>query len=156
MINIEIEISSANAKEHLYELRNYLAESMENLQISVKEQPAIEGQMSAFSPEGILNGVIHAGVGIGIEHCIHILWPLISDWLKRKKLDSKKNIEVLATLGDNSGRVSFSEDSEGVTKRYENVTYSIDTARTRAILIGCAEFQNDFVPIAPVKANLRF
>ncbi|MEO5563559.1 MAG: caspase family protein, partial [Chitinophagaceae bacterium] len=155
MINLEIEIVSPESKEHIYALRNYLAENMDNLQISMKEQAPVEGQMSVFSVEGLLNGVIHAGVGIGIEQCIHILWPLISDWLKKMKSGDGKKIEVLATLGDNSGRVTFSEDTDGVTKRYENVTYSIDTAHTRVILIGSGEFENDFLPIPPVKGNVE-
>lgn len=155
MINVEIEIFSPEAKDHIFELRNYLAERVDNLQISIKEQPAIEGQMSLFSSETILNGVIHAGIGVSIEQCVHILLPLIRDFIKNIKLPLGKKAEVLATLGDSSGKVTVSEDSEGVSKRYDNVSYSIDTQRTRAILIGSGEFENDFHPIPPVKNNIE-
>ncbi|HLG38161.1 MAG TPA: caspase family protein [Chitinophagaceae bacterium] len=155
MINVEIEIVSADAKNAIYELRNYLAENVENLQITIKEQPGMEGEMSLFSAETILNGVIHAGVGLGIERCIHILWPLIKEWIKEKNVRGDKKIEVLATLGDSTSSVTISEDSEGISKRYDNVTYSIDKSHTRAILIGCGEFGNDFLPIPPVKGNLE-
>ncbi|MEO8403333.1 MAG: caspase family protein [Chitinophagaceae bacterium] len=155
MVNLEIEILSAEAKEDIYQLRNYLAEQIDNLQISIKEQSALEGQMSPFTSEGILNGVIHAGVGIGIEQCVHIILPVIKDFLKHIPLPFGKKVEVLATLGDGAGRVTISEDSEGVSKRYDNVTYSIDTGHTRAILIGSGEFDYDFLPIPPVKGNVE-
>jgi len=56
-------------------------------------------------------------------------------------------VEVLATLGDGGEKVTISEDSEGVSKRYDNVIYSIDTDHTRAVLIGNGEFDNDFTSI---------
>ncbi len=154
MVNLEIEILSADAKEYLYELRNYLNEHIENLQVSIKEQPALEGQMSLFTAESILNGVIHAGIGIGIEQCVHVLLPVLKDFFKHIPVPFGKKIELLATLGDGAGRVTFSEDNEGVSKRYDNVTYSIDTGHTRAVLIGASEFDNDFHPIPPVKNNV--
>src|ERR1043166_2516828 len=155
MVNVEIEIVSPEAKEHIYQLRNYLSERIDQLNISVREQPALEGQMSPFTSECILNGFIHAGVGIGIEQCIHIVWPVIKDWFKTVNIPGGEKLEVLATLGDTSDKVTISEDNEGVSKRYDNVTYSIDAARTRAILIGSSEFENDFLPIPPVKNNLE-
>ena len=154
MVNLEIEILSADTKEYLYELRNYLNERIDNLQISIKEQPALEGQMSPFSAEGILNGVIHAGIGIGIEQCVHVLLPVLKDFFKHMPVPFGKKVEILATLGDGAGRVTLSEDNEGVSKRYDNVTYSIDTGHTRAVLIGAGEFDNDFHPIPPVKNNI--
>ena len=154
MVNLEIEILSADAKEYLYELRNYLNERIDNLQISIKEQPALEGQMSPFTPEGILNGVIHAGIGIGIEQCVHVLLPVLKDFFKHIPVPFGKKVEILATLGDGAGRVTLSEDNEGVSKRYDNVTYSIDAGHTRAVLIGAGEFDSDFHPIPPVKNNI--
>lgn len=152
MVNLEIEILSEDAKDDIYELRSFLAENVEDLQLAVKKQAAVEGQMSALGIETILFGVIHAGVGLSIERCIHILWPLIKDWIKRKK--AGKKIEVLATLGDSVSNVTISADSDGVSKRYDNVSYSINTAHTRAVLIGCSEFENDFPAIPPVKSNV--
>ncbi len=155
MINLEIEILSDDAKEDIYELKNFLSENFRDIQLTVKKQAGIEGQMSGLGIETILFGVIHTGVGLSIERCIHILWPLIKDWIKRKKTSNGKKIEVLATMGDDSSNVTISADSDGVSKRYDNVFYSINTKQTRAVLIGCSEFENDFPAIPPVKTNIE-
>jgi TPR repeat protein len=155
MIKLEIEILSVDAKNYQYELRNYLNERLENMQVSIKEKPAGEGQMSPFTPEGILDGVIHAGLGIGIEQCVHVFLPLLKDFFKHIHIPSGKKVEILATMGDGSERVTISEDNDGVSKRYDNVHYSIDTGHTRAVLIGNSEFDNDFSPISPVKNNIE-
>jgi len=155
MVKLEIEILSADAKDYLFELRNFLNERLENGQVSIKEQPALEGAMSPFTSEVILNGVIHAGIGLTIEQCVHVFLPLLKDFFKHIPVPFGKKVEVLATLGDGGEKVTISEDSEGVSKRYDNVIYSIDTDHTRAVLIGNGEFDNDFTSIPPVKNNLE-
>lgn len=155
MIKLEIEIVSADAKDYQYALRNFLNEHLENMQVSIKEKPAGEGQMSLFTPEGILESVIHAGIGIGIEQCVDVFLPLLKDFFKQIHIPFGKKVEILATMGDGSERVTISEDNEGVSKRYYNVSYSIDTGHTRAVLIGNSEFDYDFTPIPPVKNNIE-
>ena len=155
MIKLEIEILSANAKDYQYELRNFLNDRLENMQVAIKEKPAGEGQMSLFTAEGILDGVIHAGMGISIEQAVLVFLPLMKDFFKHIHIPFGKKVEILATMGDGSERVTLSEDNEGVSKRYDNVSYSIDTEHMRAVLIGNCAFDNDFSPIPPVKNNLE-
>lgn len=53
-MNIEIEIKSDNAKNEIYDLRNFIQNAENNdLQVKIKEQPANEGEMSILGTIGL-------------------------------------------------------------------------------------------------------
>ena len=156
-MNIEIEIKSPDAKNDIYELRNYLQQNVEDLQLKIKEEPPQEGQMS-IGILGVfaLDTVLHVAANISLEEWYqHKLKPRVVQWLQSRKKNDDGSLEILSTLKDETSKIHFLEDSEGKSKIFNNVYYALDTDRTRAVLIGTGEFDNGFPAIPPVKGNME-
>lgn len=86
MVQLEIEIKSPADKNEIYELRNFLQQQIEGLDVHIKEQPAQEGQMSGSIPETIVMGMIHLAVTIPLEGFYHhYLQPKIKEWMGSRK-----------------------------------------------------------------------
>lgn len=156
-MNIEIEIKSPDAKNDIYELRNYLRQHAPDINLSIKEEPPQEGQMALGVVIGfVLNTILHVSANISLEELYHQrLKPLVVEWVRSKKKTSEGSMEVLSTLKDDTSKIHFLEDSDGRSQIFNNVYYAIDTERTRAVLIGTGEFDNGFPPIPPVKGNME-
>ena len=99
-MNIEIEIKSPDAKNDIYELRNYLQQNVEDLQLKIKEEPPQEGQMS-IGILGVfaLDTVLHVAANISLEEWYqHKLKPRVVQWLQSRKKNDDGSLEILSTL----------------------------------------------------------
>lgn len=150
---LEIEIRSANARNDVYELRNYLMKA-EGIQLRIKEQAPQQGEMTLGLIEPIIIGAVEGIVGHSIgEMYTKLLKPRIDGWLKEKK--GTAQLEVLSTVKDDATRIHFLEDNKGRSEVFENLKYAIDVDHTRAVLIGNSEFDGNFSAIPPVKGNIE-
>jgi hypothetical protein len=149
---LEVEIRSVNARNEIYDLRNFLQEE-DSIHASIKEQQPVEGQMATGLIEPIIIGAIEGLVGHSVgEIYSKVLKPRIAKWMQSRK--NPEQLEVLSTLKDDDTRVHFLEDSSGRSEIFENLRYAIDIDHTRAVLIGNSEFDGSFSPIPPVEGNL--
>lgn len=157
-MNIEIEIKSPDARNDIYELRNYLQANVPDIQLNIKEQAPQEGQMSIALAIAhfVLNCVLHVAGHLTVEEMYdRYLKPKIKQWLAMRKNHRMGVVEVGTTLKGNKSKTYFLEDSEGQSKVYDNLRYAIDTDKTRAVLVGVSEFDTGFSSIPPVKGNME-
>ncbi len=159
-MTFEIEISSPDAKNDIYELRNYLQSQIEDLEVHIREQQPTEGQMSIGVVAGfILECVLHVATTVSIEELYERkLKPKIKTWvstLKPKESMSASQTYIDTTLKENDSRVSFREEDNGQSKIFNNIYYAIDTEKTFAVLIGVSEFNYGFPSIPPIQGNLK-
>lgn len=163
---LEVEIRSATSNNDVYELRNFLQQQLEGVQLNIKEQPAQPGEMSGALVLPIIAAVVEGLFGHTFAHYIghsvgqslkegytKFLQPSIEKWLQTKK--DGQHLEVLSTLKDDTASVHFLEDNKGRSEVFENLKYAIDVAHTKVVLIGNSEFDGSFSSIPPVKGNIE-
>jgi len=157
-MNIEIEIKSDNAKNEIFDLRNFLKEEGINdiKNLNLKENPIQEGQMS-ITLAAILTGlIVPSVVGVAVDRLYsNVLEAPIKKWLQKRKEQGKTDIEIITSVKDNDNKHHFLTNINGETKSFDNINFALDVDRTKAILIGNSDFQYDFPAIPPVKGNIE-
>ncbi len=159
MVSLDIELTSAGSSDDIYDLRNFLQQEIQGMDIHLKEQPTVEGQMSLGGDpmEIILTGIYHVAIALPLEELYHsVLKPKIKAWLEsRKKTDGPQPLGIVVTAKDEKMNLVAEETSNGDSRIFKNLRYNIDVDKTKVILIGNGEFDSGFPSIPPVEGNLR-
>ena len=160
-MTIDIEIKGADAINEIYDLRNFIHEQeISDIQLQLKEQPAIDGTMSIVAVAGLVATIagemaLKASIESVLEKPVHSLTESIKQWLIKRKKEGKADIEVYTEEKDNHTVKSFVTDCNGLTTPLNKLNFSIDVKNTRVLLIGNSEFDFNFPPIKPVKGNVE-
>jgi tetratricopeptide (TPR) repeat protein len=155
-MEIQLSIKSPVSDADIYELRNFLLKEIDHLDVTIKEQPAPEGEMAIGIIEPLLIGVLTSLTNYSVQDFYNlVIKPKLTQWLKRKTDETGRQPEVIASVKNETSTVLFLQNREGETVTLTDFTYSIDKSQTRVVLIGTSEYGEDFPPILPIKGNLE-
>ena len=160
-MTIEIEIMGSASADEIYDLRNFLQEQeIQGLQLQLKEQASVDGTMSITEVACIVATIagemtLKAGLEMAFEKPMHKLAESIRAWLKKRKQEGKREIEIYTEEEGGGVTRSYLTNSNGVITELDNLNFAIDVKHTRVLLIGNSEFEFNFPEIKPVKGNLE-
>ncbi len=157
-MKVEIEIKSSDAKNEIFDLRNFIQNEMSDFKINIKETPPQEGEMSILGAIGILAATPFGGAILGLavnKVYDNFIENPLKKWLEKRKKEGKSDIEIITTVNDGIQKMHISTDSEGKTTVFDKVNFALDTENTRVLLIGNSDYDFSFPPIQPVKGNIE-
>src|SRR3982751_263765 len=115
-MEVEISIKSPIAQSDLFELRNFLMKEIDNLDLTIKEQPPQEGEMVIGIIQPILVGAVSIIVNNSIQDFYNnVIKPKLLEWLKAKADKQGKTPEVISTVTNQKESVLFLENRDGET-----------------------------------------